>query len=425
LVLLLAACSEPAELGDTGPRTPPPGEVVVGAQAVVAPDVPAETLSQLVRDNTEAALALFRASAPPDTSFVFSPHSVALALAMTYEGARGETERQMAEALRFALPKPQLHDAFARLARELNQGAVESLHLRIINALFGQTGFAFNQPFIDTVTSRYQAPLSRLDFVGAAGAARGAINDWVSKETDGMVPALLPEGLPNVNTVLVLTNAIAFRGVWRNRFMPNGAPFELRTLAGSTATVPSMYLTGSLPYAKGPDWQAVELPYDGDRYSMVVLLPGRIPDDTVGTPAPFEKAVFADFEARLDAAQLATIATSLLANDVTVYLPQFTVRSAVRLEPPLEMLGMKDAFTSRADLSGIAGGPGYLFIQAVVHEAFIEVDPIGTRAAAATAVSTGRKSASRHPILRADRPFIFFIRERSTGAVIFLGRYTG
>jgi serpin B len=424
-LIALAGCGDGSRRhGDTGPRTPPPGEAVVGSVAITADAVPG-TVAQLVHDNTAAALNLFRAAAPADESFVFSPHSVALAMAMTYEGARAETERQMAEAMRFTLPKPDLHAAFAHLAATLDEGVVGSLRLRIINALFGQAGFVFNQPFVDTVASHYRAPMSRLDFAGATDAARKAINEWVAEETEGLVPALLPMDLPTARTVLVLMNAIAFRGLWRDRFTAISQPAAFRALDGSAPLVPTMTLTGKLPYAQTDRWQALELPYEGDAYSMVVLLPGQPPSPFSLESAPFDKALFTDFEATLDADKLATIVAALAETDVIVTLPKFSLRSQARLDAPLGRLGMKDAFTGSADLSGIGGPPGFLFIEAIVHEAYLEVDETGTRAAASTAVVVGRKSVTPRPIFRADHPFLFAIRERATGTLIFLGRYAG
>jgi serpin B len=422
--VVLAGCTHDAPGGGTGPRSAPPGAPAVASHLATVDEAPAERVTQLVHDNTAAALALFKAAAPAEGSFVFSPHSLMVALAMTYEGARGETERQMATALHLSLPKAELPGAFATLSKALDARATGGLRLHIINALFGQRGMVFNQPFVNTVAAGYRALLSRLDFAGAPAAARDQINAWVKRETDDLVPILLPPGIPDDRTVLVLTNAITFAGRWEHVFAPTSAPLPFRGLDGSVAPSPFMSLTAELPYAKGDGWQALDLPYDGGALSMLVLLPGAITNDTDQSSPPFTKQQHQDFEAALDPDRLASMISALAPREVQVYLPKFSLRSPLRAEPVLQALGMKDAFQADvADLSGIAAEPGSLFIQAVVHEAFVAVDEQGTKAAASTSVVVGRKSAKVLPVFRADRPFLFAIRDRATGAILFLGRF--
>lgn len=390
-------------------------EVVRSSHArLTATGVPDDDLATLSSGNGDFGLALYRAVASAPGNVVLSPHSVSIALGMTWVGARGDTETAMASTLRFTMGQARTHAAFNALDQALasrEQRPVESgrtFRLRVANSLWGQRGTAFLPTFLDTLAERYGAGMNLVDFVRDTEAARLAINGWVSERTERRIPELLARGVLNPATRLVLTNAVYFNASWRSRFdAANTRPEAFTRLDGSAVSPPTMRQSARLNYAEGDGWQAVSLPYVGDQVSMLLVLPaaGR----------------FAEVEAAMNGARIATIARSLTDHDVNLTLPRFSFRTAVSLRQQLTALGMGVAFTDAADLSAITGARN-LFVQDVVHQGFIAVDENGTEAAAATAVVVGVVSVPPPATFHANRPFLFAIRDEPTGAVVFVGR---
>jgi serpin B len=407
VVLVLAAC---------GPAAPA-GEAARSAkQRETSPDVADQDLAGLVDGNSAFAFDLYQILREGRGNVFYSPYSISVALAMTYAGARGETERQMADALRFSLSQDHLHPAFNGLDLEMarrGEGAQgkdgEGFRLNVVNAIWGQAGYPFLPEFLDILAENYGAGLRVLDFSSAPEESRVTINDWVSEQTEGRIEDLIPAGVIDALTRLVLTNAIYFNAAWGSPFessLTADGPFHL--LGGGEVTVPMMKQTESLGYASGEGYQAIELPYDGHELSMVVLLP-----DAGG---------FGGFEDALDAGRVDAIVGDLSYRQVALTLPRFEVESDFSLADALAALGMPDAFSSGADFSGMTGGRD-LFISEVVHKAFVSVDEAGTEAAAATAVVMKRLALPEEPVeVIVDRPFIFLIRDIQTGAILFVGR---
>ncbi len=405
------------------------------ATQVMASIVSDADLKALVEGNNIFAFDLYRLlveGAERPKNFFYSPYSLSLALAMTYLGARGETAREMAEALHFTLPQARLHSAFSALDLALARRGVsregqddEAFRLHIANAIWAQCGYAFLQPFLDGLAQNYGAGLRLLDFKAAPEEARVTINAWVSEQTEGKIMDLISQGAIDALTCLVLTNAIYFKAAWASFFATErteDSPFHL--LSGEQVMVPMMYQTASFRYAVGPAYQAVELPYavasaaDGPELAMLIILPSPYRDD------------FAAFAASLDAARVDEIVASLgrgMDQDVALTMPKFTVESAsLPLGGALSALGMPSAFSYVADFSGMTTRGERLYIHEVLQKAFIEVDEVGTEAAAATAVIISALIASPtmppepFPFI-VDRPFVFFIRDTSTGAILFIG----
>lgn len=386
-----------------------------------SPQVNQADLAELVRGNSQFAFDLYQALRQETDNLFYSPYSISVALAMTYAGAREETERQMAETLHFTLAQQRLHPAFNALDLELasrgREPAAEGgkpFKLRVANALWGQTGYSFLPEFLDLLAITYGAGLRLLDFASAPEAARLAINQWVSEHTEGKIEDLLPAGSITSNTVLVLTNAIYFNAAWHYPFDENltqDGVFHL--LDGTEVTVPMMHQHEVFSYAEGDGYQAVELPYRGkDEFSwelsMVILLP--------------EAGRFEEFESSLDAARVAAILGELERRPVDLTMPKFSYDSSFSLRETLTAMGMPSAFSSgAADFSGMDGTRN-LFIGDVVHKAFVSVDEAGTEAAAATAVIMVTAAPSVSVSVSLDRPFIFFIRDIETGAILFVGR---
>ena len=385
-------------------------------QRVTSPDVAAPDLRELVDGNSAFAFDLYQELREQEGNLFYSPYSISLALAMTYAGARGETEQQMADTLHFLLAQDRLHPAFNALDLELasrGEGAEgkdeNGFRLNIVNAIWGQEDYEFLAGFLDVLAENYGAGLRLLDFMSAPEEARITVNDWVSDQTEGRIEDLIPEGVIDTYTRLVLTNAIYFNAAWLNPFaedMTVDGAFHL--LDGSEVTVPMMMQTESLGYAEGEGYQAVELPYDGGELSMVILLP--------------ETGQFEAFEGSLDAGLVDTITGDLAYRQVALTMPKFEFESDFSLADTLDAMGMHDAFSEAADFSGMTGIRD-LFIAAVEHKAFVSVDEAGTEAAAGTAVVMKITAAPVGPVeVTVDRPFVFLIRDIETDAVLFVGR---
>ena len=402
----------------SGPSSGRPAEVSAQSEKprMTSPDVAAPDLVNLVDGNSAFAFDLYQALGKENDNLFYSPHSISLALAMTYAGARGETERQMADTLHFTLPQERLHPAFNGLDLELAQrgeGAEgkdgKGFRLNVVNAIWGQKGYEFLTEFLDTLAENYGAGLRLLDFAGDPEASRVTINDWVSDQTESRIKDLIPQGVINALTRLVLTNAIYFNAAWAEPFeadLTEDGTFHL--LDGGEITAPMMRQTTSFGYAEGEGYQAVELPYDGWELSMVVLLP--------------EAGRFEAFEDSLDAGQVDAVLKDLVHREIALTMPRFEIESGFSLVEALAAMGMPDAFGDAADFSGM-DGTHELFIGDVIHKAFVSVDEAGTEAAAATAVVMELKSMPEPPIeVTVDRPFVFLIRDIETEAILFVGR---
>jgi serpin B len=396
----------------------PPGLSAQSNKArVMSPDVPTTDRAELANGNTAFAFDLYRyLKDEQDGNLFYSPYSISLALAMTYAGARGETEQQMADALHYTLPQDRLHPAFNWLDLELarrGEGARgkddQGFRLNIVNTTWGQKGYKFLPEYLDTLALNYGSGMQLVDFVGDPEGARVAINDWVSDQTEGRIEDLIPPGVIDSLTRLVLTNAIYFNAAWAEPFEESqtvDGPFYL--LDGSEVTVPMMHHTASYGYAEGQGYRAVELPYDGHELWMVILLPAA--------------GEFEAFEGTLDAERADAILSDLAYEEVALSTPKFEVESDFSLVKALSALGMPIAFSMDADFSGMDGTRD-LFIGEVLHKSFITVDEAGTEAAAATAVEMQLKAAPMETIeVTVDHPFILFIRDVETGTILFVGR---
>jgi serpin B len=405
-----------ASIGTTQPAA---GEVLRSdKERITSPDVSSSEQALLVEGNSAFAFALYQALKEKEGNLFYSPYSISLALAMTYAGARGETAQQMADTLHFILEQARLHPAFNWLDAELagrGQGAQgkdgKGFRLNIVNAIWGQKDYEFLTEFLDVLAENYGAGLRILDFINEAEKCRVTINDWVSNQTEGRIEDLIPEGAIDELTRLVLTNAIYFNAAWKYPFdkgMTTDGPFYL--LDGGQAAVPMMRQTESFGYTHGNGYQAVELLYDGDELSMVILLPAS--------------GDFESFEKELEAQRVHAIIGDMQNTRVTLTIPKFEFESQFSLKGTLSDMGMPIAFSlGEADLSGMNGNRE-LFISDVVHKAFVAVDEAGTEAAAATAVIVGVTSVPTEPPVEVtiDRPFIFLIRDIETGAILFVGR---
>jgi serpin B len=395
----------------------------VGAELVMsdkpretAPDVSEADLALLIEGNSAFAFELYQALREQEGNLFYSPHSISVALAMTYAGARGETAQQMADTLNFILEQERLHPGFNWLDAELasrGEGAQgkddKGFRLNIVNAIWGQKDYEFLSDFLDVLAENYGAGLRILDFINETEKSRLIINDWVSDQTEGRIKDLIPQGAIDALTRLVLTNAIYFNAAWEDPFdedVTADGPFYL--FEGGQVIVPMMKQTESFGYTEGEGYQAVELQYDGNELSMVILLP--------------EAGQFQAFEEGLQAQKISDIISGLQSTGVTLTMPKFEFDSEFSLTDTLAKMGMPIAFSGDADFSGMTGNRA-LFISDVVHKAFVSVDEAGTEAAAATAVIMPEAGPPEPTVeVTIDHPFIFLIRDIETGAILFVGR---
>jgi serpin B len=331
---------------------------------------------------------------------------------MTYAGARGQTADQMQKTLHFALGQERLHPAFHELIGQLGgAGQARKYQLTVANRLWGQKDYGFLPEFVQLSEARYGAGLKEVDFIQAREEARQAINAWVQEQTRDKIKELIQPGILTVDTRLVLTNAIYFKAAWRRPFSPKStAPGPFQVSPDTRVQVPMMHGGVRTNYFQGEGFEALELPYEQHDLSMVVLLP--------------QAGGLAEFEKKLTAANLSAWQRKLTDHQVDTALPKFKVTAEIMLKPVLQKLGMALAFDrERADFSGMATRER-LFISQVIHKAFVDVNEAGTEAAASTAVVMERLSAPPPATFRADRPFVYLLRDNRTGAILFLGRVT-
>jgi len=364
-----------------------------------------------IEDNNAFAIELYEQLAKEDGNIFFSPYSISTALAMTYAGARGNTEKEMSKVLHFNLSQNELHPAFSDLssyfARIQNIGNIE---LNIANALWIPKNYYILDSFLNINTEYYNANLFTVDFDKAPDKAIQEVNDWVEENTKNKIKDILKNEDLHPLTRLILTNAIYFKGDWEYKFdkeLTAELPFWKNK--NKKMMVPMMYQKGNFKYSKNEDYQILELPYTGKELSMLILLPNEIDG-------------LSRLEKHLDYIIFTYLNQFTPHKTVEVYLPKFESTKRFGLNAKLKTMGMKDAFSDIADFSGITGNKR-LFIHKIIHKAYLKVDEQGTEAAAATAVIMAEVSYKQSfPIFKADHPFIFLIRENETGSILFIGR---
>ncbi len=374
-----------------------------------------EDKTTVARDSNQFALDLF-GRLDKQSNLFFSPASISTALAMTYTGARGQTAEQMAKVLHFQLDAKRLHPAFAALLWEMQgQGKPSSCRLSIANALWGHKDTHFLPEFLQETNDNYGAALQQVDFAQAEEARR-TINGWVAQHTADKIKDLLQPGDVTPEARLVLTNAIYFKGDWLRPFKGNDTfDQSFHVTAKKDEIVKMMHQTGQFLHFtdEAKTFQLLEMPYKDSELSMVVLLPTQVDG-------------LAQLEKKLDAESLAKWLEKARPTQVQVMLPKFTTRSRLSLADRLQEMGMTAAFRSgEADFTGMTHDKPPLYLSAVIHEAWVDVNEKGTEAAAATAVVARAAAApvqEKLIIFRADHPFLFLIRDTRSGSILFLGR---
>ena len=390
--------------------------IVVVAFFLSSPLIFAETTSDLqtvVKGNSAFGFDLYQKLKETEGNLFFSPFSISTALAMTYAGARGQTEKEMAKVLHFSLEQEPLHSSFSKLQSELN--AIQDrghVKLSIANSLWAQEGYCFLDTFFELNKKYYGAGLNFVDFERETESARITINTWVENETQQKIKELIKRNMINYLTTLVLCNAIYFKGDWLSQFdKKRTIDADFYISPDKIIKVSMMNQKSEFKYKSFDNFSAIELPYEGNDLSMIVFLPKEI-DGLV------------DFEQDLTDDNVKNWIDKLSKSykqEILVSLPKFKITCEFELSETLGNMGMPSAFLlSLADFSGMTGKKD-LFIGKVIHKAFVDVNEEGTEAAAATAVVMAR-GISRPLAFRADHPFMFLIRENKTGSILFIGR---
>lgn len=369
----------------------------------------ADGVEAVVNANNRFAFELYSQLIKTEKGNVFfSPLSLETALGMAYEGARGKTARQMERVCRFPANDRQRRQAFQTLLRDFNRPD-PAYKLSIANALWGQKGYPFRPAYLGVLRDFYLAQAASLDFTGQPKQAAKAVNDWVKQQTQGRIPNLISSKDIDNYTRLLLTNAVYFKGEWAEKFeaVPTTGKANFTLASQKKVKVDMMQGRGENYYFQNDNWQIVELPYKGKRFSMVILLPRK---NNLGA-----------LERRFGREQLNFFHKNMRRFKVRLTMPEFGFNCGYSLLEPLTAMGMTVPFNEDADFSGMTNDP--LDIGKILHKAAINVNEKGSEATAATCVEMEYCSmVSSSATFAADHPFLFLIRDHETGAILFLGR---
>lgn len=373
-----------------------------------------DEVASVVNANNQFTLDLYSELNKEDGNIFFSPYSISTALAMTYEGARDKTATEIESVFHFPIDVSVRKQAFLTIHDQINQPN-SKYKLSIANALWAQKDYKFLSTYIDDIEKYYAGKATNVDFKNSTEDARQTINNWVADQTNDKIKNLFSRGSLNHLTCLVLTNAIYFKGTWVKEFdQDQTQDDDFRLGSKNTIQVPMMRRTdedAEFNYSENSDLQVLEMPYEGDKLSMMILLPT---DDNL-----------LSLEKNLSLENIKKWKDDFEKQQVKVYVPKFTFNTKYSLNDTLSKMGMPTAFSDKADFSGLNGTKN-LSIQSVIHQAFVAVDEEGTEAAAATGVSIGETAIAPTenpiPIFKADHPFIFIIQDEDNGNILFLGR---
>jgi len=349
---------------------------------------------QLISDNTE--------------NIFFSPYSIFVALAMTYEGARNETANEMHSVLGFPQNDTVTLCSFGRIYNLLNIN--KEYTLNTANALWIKKGYPFLEEYLKFIENYYMGKTTEVDFGNPEKSAK-IINQWIEKNTGGKIKDLIAKEDIDQYLTMILTNAIYFKGDWLNKFdkdLTTNKNFELPD--GTNVSVPMMILYETklkFNYTETNELQILELPYKGNKLSMIIILPK---ENNVSIA-----------EKILSRENLSKWIDSMNETNVEILLPKFKLETEYTLKDYLANMGMVNPFTLNADFSGMTGKKD-LFIEKIKHKAFIEVNEEGAEAAAATSVHMALTAIPNYTVFNADHPFIFLILHKETGNILFMGR---
>jgi serpin B len=374
----------------------------------------AQDASTVVNGNNQFAFDLYAKYKAKGDNIFFSPYSISSAMAMTYEGAKGKTADEMQAVLHFPKDDAIRRDSFLKVNNQINKQD-KKYQLRTANALWAQKDYKFKAEYFSLVEKFYSGKATNLDFINDTEKSRVKINTWVEEQTNNKIKDLIPQGAVGRDTRLVLTNAIYFKGLWLEQFKKNNTQEkDFKVDQNSAVKVPMMSSTGEkakFNYSETEKLQVLELPYEGNELSMLILLPKN--NDLQAA------------EESLAPEKLNALKRGIRNQRVDIFIPKFKFETKYFMAGDLKTMGMPTAFTGgAADFSGMTGAKD-LYIAEVIHQAFVEANEEGTEAAAATGVimnATSIMLPEKPKVFNADHPFIFFIQERATGNILFIGR---
>ncbi len=387
--------------------------LIVVAMASATPKKRLPDPAYYAQQNNQFAFDLYQKITEKSTGNIFlSPYSISSALAMTYAGANGSTQIEMAKTMRFDANEGFFHYGYGNYTNQMLENAKENVELAIANQLWGEKTYPLQKDFVGINENAYQAELKTMDFVNRSEQERLLINNWVATKTNDRIVNLLSKGMITPDTRLVLTNAIYFKGDWLAEFdVKETRDRTFKRNETESNEIPFMHSFGDFKYMENLDFQMISLPYQGNKQSMVVVLPKDPEKMTV-------------VEKQLSTTQIQKVMSSK-PKKVYLDLPKFKLTLNLGLKEYLKEMGMVSAFSSGADFSKMSPING-LYISNVVHKAFIEVDEKGSEAAAATAVVMIEKMApSQTPLPKnfmADHPFLIYIIDNDTKAILFMGK---
>jgi len=367
-------------------------------------------IQEVVTANNQFAFDLYSEFGKTESGNIFySPYSISSALAMTYEGAREKTAEEMKSVFYFPETNT-LRTNFAAIYNDINKKDKE-YQLSTGNALWVQQDYQFLQDYLTTVEKYYRGKAANVDFVKETEKSRQTINTFIEQQTNDKIKDLIPEGVLNSMTRLVLTNAIYFKGTWEWEFDKSDTrDQEFKITPTNTVQVPMMYMKNekaNFNYLNNEDVQILELPYKGNDISMLIILP-KDNLESIESSLTFDKLL--EWKNQMKEEKIDSI-----------YLPKFKFDTKYFMKETLSAMGMPTSFSMQADFSGMTGNKD-LFISSVIHQAFVQVDEKGTEAAAATAVVMKQNAVAEPEIFKADHPFVFIIQEKETGNILFIGR---
>ncbi|XP_006038743.1 leukocyte elastase inhibitor-like [Alligator sinensis] len=398
-------------------------------------------MASLSKANAEFCFDFFKEvqKSKRNENIFFSPLSISSAMAMVLLGARGNTAKQMEKVLHFDAVSSssggrtnhgsseceetgEVHSQFQALLSAINKPST-NFSLSIANRLYGAKGFHFLEQYLKCTETLYHAELEAVDFRNALEETRKKINTWVEEQTSGKIKELFAEHVLDSDTILVLVNAIYFKGKWTSEFKKEDTkerPFRLNK--NQTKNVQMMFQNGyyNLAIIEEPEIQVLELPYgneEGGELSMFIFLPKDIKDNSTGLEQLDSALIYKKFVEW-------TTMTKMHKRNVNVYLPRFKMQEDYDLGETLLAMGMCDLFdSSKADLSGMTGNRG-LAVSKGVHKSYVDVNEEGTEAAAATGVTAGATSVGMSYEFKADHPFLFLIKHNVNNSILFFGQCT-
>ncbi len=381
------------------------------------PNINSDNINPVVDANNQFSIDLYSEYKLEEGNIFFSPYSISTALAMTYEGAEGQTKEEMASVLHYPANKTILKEVNLGLYQSINTGNNEYT-LKTANALWGQKDYNFKDSYIQDIETYYKGHLTNLDFINNPTPSADEINTWCDKETNGKIDKIISPELISIDTKLILTNAIYFKGEWKNGFDSDlTVKRDFYASENKTVEVDMMFMgEEKFSYTEDENVQVLEMSYKGEDISMIIILPKENNLTKIENSLTLEK--INDWKSKLSNEEI-----------YELYIPKLKFDKEYKMKDKLSEMGMGTAFSDYADFSGMnAEGKTGLKISQIIHKSYIEMDEKGTEAAAATAVVT-EDFAAMDPdpnaiIFNANHPFIFIIQDKETGTILFMGRFS-